>query len=380
MKRVLTTLALVGMAASAFGAPSRIELVAPHVTAWSQTINGFTYNASPAEIASLNTELTNAFNDLENTLNTDFFSNFEELTDLSRGFANSNAAAFDNASQASFQNYDLFAFTLGTNLGASAPVISFNSEDYIDVINDIPQEGDVYAGVASGGVAGQLGVNLGFLVPKLSASIKVGAVPSQTISGASFQQFMFGAGINYSLVSQFDVLAGLFKWRGVSVGTGFTVNNSSVNVTVPINDQSTSISTTLNGQPVTGTAAAENIKATLKVKTSSVVVPLDIMTSVQVLYLVHFGMGLGLDFAFSDAQIGLGGSSDLTLSGIEGVQSQPGSAKIIATDSSSSGDLFMPRIAGSVGFDVAFFKLDVPVTYYPLSKSLALGITTGIVW
>lgn len=380
MKKILSSVAMMALAAGVFASP-RIVLEAPHVTSWTQTISGFPYTATSTELAELNSQLDASFLEIQNALNQDVLSNFKELVLLSRGFANASSASFDNASLQSLQNYDLFAFTLGTNLGASSPVVSFNSADYIDAVSSIPEEGDVYAGLATGGIAGQLGINLGFWVPKLYANVKVGAMPSLDLSGSSIQQFMFGVGVNYTLMSQYDFLAGLFKWRGVSVGTGLTYNGSTINVSVPIDDQETSsFEAEVGGQPVELVGKATDIAVDVRVRTSSVVIPFDIMTSVQFLYLFHLGLGLGLDFAFSGSELGLGASSDLTILGLEGATIDPGSAKIVGGESKNGGDFFLPRIAASLGFDIAIVKFDFPISYYPLSQSVAFGFTTGIVW
>lgn len=367
------------MAVGAFAGSTSIELTAPHIT--SLVVSGHTFSES--DLSVVNTNLTNGVKALQDQLNSDTFSKLNDLTKLSRGFANANAATFDNASLLGYQNYDLFAVMLGFDLGLAVP--SLDPAGAISAVNDITNTGDIYAGAATGGFAAQAGLNLGWLVPNLYGTAKFGFVPSLDIGGVGFQQTLFGLGVNYTLVPQYDFAFGLFKWRGVSAGTGFVFNGSSTNVTLKVADQKTSDYTTTvsaggYSQTLNYSATATDITAKLAINNSSFVIPLDVMSSVQLLWFLNVGLDLGVDVAFSGAQVKLDGSSNLTLQGLNNADVVPGSAKLTATDSKNGGDLFLPRIGTSLGLDLAFFKIDVPMSYYPLSNAFSIGMSGGIVW
>jgi hypothetical protein len=375
MKKTLTALALAwGLAGTAFGGSSGIVLTAPVVT--SITISGTTYTGSA--LNALNTDIASSFQSIQNSLNSTYFNQLHDMTDLSRGFANANTAAFDNASLLGYQTYDLFGVMVGMNLTMAVP--SLDPAQATAALNNVATNGDVYAGTSTGGAAAQLGVNLGRLVPGLYGTVKAGFVPSLTINGASFEQGMFGVGVNYTLVPQYDFFYGFLKWRGVSVGTGVTVTGTSTSVDIPVRDYSTPISASVGGQTVSGTASTSNTVARLLVTDSSVVVPVEIMSSVQALWFLNFGLGVGCDLAFSGAQVKLSGDSDLVLSGISDAAITPGSMVVNATDSNAIGDIFVPRIAASIGLDVTVFKLDIPMSFYPLSNAFSIGFSGGVVW
>lgn len=375
MKKTLTALALAwGLAGTAFGGSSGIVLTAPVVT--SLTISGTTYTGSA--LSALNGDIASNFLSIQNSLNSTYFSQLHDMTDLSRGFANANTAAFDNASLLGYQTYDLFGVMVGMNLTMAVP--SLDPTQATAALNNVASTGDVYAGTSTGGAAAQLGVNLSGFVPGLYGTVKAGFVPSLKINSASFEQGMFGVGVNYTLVPQYDFFYGFLKWRGVSVGTGVTVTGTSTSVDIPIRDYSTPISASVGGNTVSGTASTSNTVARLLVTDSSVVVPVEIMSSLQALWFLNFGLGVGCDLAFSGSQIKLSGDSDLVISGISNATVTPGSMKVAATDSNAIGDIFVPRIAASVGLDATVFKLDIPMSFYPVSKAFSIGFSGGVVW
>jgi len=375
-KRQILLIILSGLVASGAFAQSTIHLTPPTVVKW--TMNGYTLDQN--DLKKVNDSFAKPFQDMENELNNGPLAKLHDLSDLSKGFANANMAAFDNASLLGYQTYDAFAVMLGFNLGIAVP--SYDPSGTTRAINDITTKGDVYAGAATGGFAGQVGINLSFLVPKLYGTVKAGFVPSVPVNNVSYQQGMFGLGANYTLVDPYDFVGGLFKWRGVSVGSGFTYNGITTNLDVPISSPGNQAFSagTINGQAVNGFVSADNIKAKLTVNSSSFVIPVDVMTSVQALWFLNFGLGLGVDLSFSSTKIKLAADSDLNVSGLNGATISPGSATLTATDSKGGGDFFVPRIAASVGLDVTIFKLDMPVSFYPLSKAFAIGLTGGIVW
>jgi hypothetical protein len=378
MKKALVALALgVGLAAMAFGGSTTISITPPQVT--KLTISGVSVTGSALD--PLNLQITNAFNQVQTDINNGELQNIHDLTQLSKGFANANTAAFDNASLLGYQTYDLFALMLGFDLGLAVP--STDPTAATSAVTDIAKNGDVYAGLATGGFAGQVGLHLGFLNPNLYVTAKAGFIPSMPLNGVTYQQGMFGLGVNYTLFPQIDLLFGFIKWRGLSVGSGLTYNGNTINVDAPISDPNPVAITpvTISGQSFTGlTAAATNVKAKLSINNSSVVIPIDLMTSLQALWFLNFGLGVGADLSFSSASIKMSGASDLAVNGMTGAETTKGSVTLNATDSSGNGDFFNPRIAASVGLDLALLKIDMPVSYYPLQKAFAWGISGGLVW
>ncbi len=380
MKRiVLAVLAAFGCSMTAYAGSSSITITPPTITSY--TIGSTTYYTGSSVVSDLNTELQQAFSLVQDQLNANV-SNFHDLTQLTEGFANANMASFDNASLLGYQTYDLFAVTIGSNIGAAAP--GYSADAVNSALNDIPNKGDAYAGIGTGGFAAQAGFNAGFLVKNLYLTVRAGFVPSFTYKGDSFQQGMFGIGANYTLLKQADFGFGFIKWRGLSIGSGFVVNNSTILVEVPLSSsysQDFSYTDTTTSTTVSGTATASNSKINLTVKSSSFVIPIDLMTSLQMLWFVNLGLGVGADLSFSSSRVILGGSSDLNVNGLGGsFTANPGSVQLTATDSKGNGTVFVPRLAASLGLDIGIFKLDVPVSFYPTTRAAAVGVTGGIVW
>ena len=388
MKRQLVAIMLSSaLAGGAFAAS--ISLTPPMISSWAVPLPGGGTQAVPATtINTFNSTLGSMFTSLQNSLNSSTLSNFGNLPLLSQGFANANAAAFDNASLLAFQTYDLFGLMLGSNVSVAAP--SVNPNDALQAFTDIQTKGDIYLGMATGGVAGQFGLNTSLFIPHVYLSGKFGFIPSFTYTSGStsvsFQQMMLGVGVNYTIFDKFDLLWGFFKWRGLSFGTGLTYNSNTTGVSMAISPMSAPPQTFALGIPgvtdPTVTASLQNIKATLTVNDSSIVIPLELMTSLQVLWFLNVGVGGGVDVAFSNSQIAAGGQSDVIVSGLDtvGAVVTPGSATVTVVDSKATGAVFIPRLAASLGLNLAIIKIEVPVSYYPTTQAAAVGVNVGIVW
>lgn len=369
-------------AGAVFAAPAHITITPPEITQWEQDVGVFgTYTMSPSEIDDINAALGTAFGQIESDLNTTYFDNIEGFSQLAKGFANANMAAFDNASLLGYQTYDLFAGSVGFNLSAAAP--SLDPQTAIQAFEDIVTTGDVYAGVGTGGFAGQFGLNLGLLVKNLYGSVKVGYIPQTDFSGVAYSQGMFGIGANYTLLPQIDILFGFVKWRGLSLGSGIVFNSSEVEVSVPVQSQTTTQNLTTTKGDIQINAKTTNTTMTLNVKQSSTVIPIDLMTSLQALWFVNLGLGVGADLALSSASIGVTGASDFAISSDDPnatIVSNPGRVKLASPTGESAGDFFVPRLAASLGLNLAILKIDIPVSYYPTTKAFAFGVTGAIVW
>lgn len=384
MKKALFAVTLAaGLAAAAFASPG-ITLTAPTVTSW--TYNGTSANSTA--LADLNAKIQTAFSQIASDLNAQYnnFNGLADLSDLSKGFANANMAAFDNASLLGYQNYDLFAVSVGFNTSVALPS---NGDAAATAVNDLATNGDVYAGTATGGIGAQVGINLGFLVPNLYGSARFGVMPSVSLgSGITAQQGSFGLGVNYALFKPLDFGFGLAKWRGLSVGSGFIYNANTINADVPIDSMTYDDTADFdNGSGTTATIPFEaktvDTKAKVKITDSSFVIPIDVMTSVQLFWIFNIGAGLGADLNFASTKVSLGTSSGLALTSTDSSSqftTTNGSASLNLGDSKGNGDYIVPRLAASFGLDLSVLKLDFPVSYYPTTKAFAFGFTGGIVW
>lgn len=357
---------------AALAGSSRIDITAPQITG--------TTPATAAVAANLQTELNNQIQAVEDTLNNDYFSKYHDQTDLARGFANAGAVTRDNASMMGFQNYDLFCVMLGANMGFAYP--SMSPSEISQSFKDIKGKGDVYAGMGTGGFAGQVGVNTSFLVDNLYLSAKFGTFSYDTKFGDTslkIDQYMIGVGANYRLFSSWDFLFGFAKWRGLSLGSGFVYNSASASISIPVDNQPFSASYggyTLNGD-------VTNIGARLSIDSSSFVIPLEATTSVQVLWLFNLGVGAGVDLIIPSSTVKLGGKADVALDPQTGFSSTAGSVKVTGTNSENKlkfTDVVAPRLAADLGFNISVVKIDIPFNWYPVTKAVSVGMSAGVAW
>jgi len=393
---LLSAGAVIFLSGFAFGQSTKLVITPPTISNWGNLDSLLT----SAQKASIQTQIQQPLLDAQNSFNSDYLSKLKDFKDLSRGFANSNAAASDNVPFLGFQNYDYFTFLLGTNVGFSVPSLSVS--DISNIGSTIKNQGDVYAGLASGGVAGQFGLNTStFLVKGLYITAKFGIFnysQSNTSGDAntdvSFKQIMFGLGVNYRLVSPTNIGHGFLNWRGLSVGTGISYNSNDIDLGIGYTNQTqtANISTPLSGNlaTITSTATLSNIKANLNFKSSSLTIPVEIDTSVQLLWLLNLGLGLGADINIPTSTISLGGNTnaaiavaDSTGKTVQGLTFSPATATITGgkyTSSAQFFDVVSPRISADLGLNIAILKFDVPLSYYPVSKTFTAGFSFGLSW
>lgn len=344
--------------------------------------------------STVNTQIASMTSLIQNTINNQGLSNLHDLNELTRAFANANAAASNNVGFLGFQNYDVCTIMLGSNFGVASP--TFNPLELGSMFNSVQTNGDIYAGLATGGIAGQLGINTSaFLVKNLYLSVKFGILNMSQDSGSgsskfnfTYQQFLIGLGANYKLIEPWDLGWGFARWRGVSAGTGITVNSNTIQMKFGYADQIQSQSNVSGGNYTVDTTVT-NIQANLKVTSLSFTVPVELDTSVQILYLLNLGLGLGADINLPLSSVKLDGGANVncavrTAGGTPvPITTSPGSVSIVGTDSKNNVHLFdfiSPRVSTDIGLNIWLFRLDVPMSFYPATKAYTIGISGGFSW
>jgi hypothetical protein len=86
---------------------------------------------------------------------------YSYVPELTRGFGNANTYASHASTLRGYQNYDLFAISVGSMMSVQAPTVSLI---FIMTYQDEMDEGDVYAGVGVTPLVVQAGINLGFVL------------------------------------------------------------------------------------------------------------------------------------------------------------------------------------------------------------------------
>ncbi|MCL1834096.1 MAG: hypothetical protein FWG49_06290, partial [Leptospirales bacterium] len=160
---------------------------------------------------------------------------------LATGIGNAVAFTSNAASFSGYEGYDLFAFMWGMSVGVVIPP-DVNGSSVDDAIKE---EYDVEAGIGVSSVF-NLGINvtflkdmigLGYILPnRLYMSIKGGKV-SADAKDWSFKMSTFGLGLNYQLVDRGDDRFRLFKWTGLSLGSGFIYNRNKITFSTTFDDE-----------------------------------------------------------------------------------------------------------------------------------------------
>lgn len=345
----------------------------------------------------MNDELADAFN---NTLDTarKNLAGFEEQKDLAQAFGNANAYSMNSATLQGFQNYSLFAVAAGLMLGVQAP--STNLSYYNDIVDDIREKGDLYAGLGVGVTFLNLGLNAEFLLPGLYFNAKYGAM-TYDFDDFAMDFSVMGVGANYRLLDT-KSLVGLIKWRGVSIGTGFYMQSSKVNLGIvsdTIRTQAHMREAVLSGSSPSDSVSKgammdqmgyteDNPDADLTLVPSfgmglditTVTVPIDAVTAVSLFWgVVNLTLGAGVDLNFGSSEVVLRGDSEVDISSDpDKVTFTP--AEVAIDGSSDNGPSMVRfRVMTGVGVGLGPVKIDVPLIFYPAS-GFAAGLTVAVVW
>jgi hypothetical protein len=333
----------------------------------------------------LQAEVDAAAKNLENQLNQNTFPSF---TDLSRGFANASALTSYAGTNQSFQNYDLFSIMVGANMGFALP--GSNPSDISKGFNSFHDKGDVYLG-AGASLAVNVGLKVPFIFDNLYVSGKFGSFTKHNIkmkdTRLDIDQTLVGFGLNYSLIQDYGLLGGLARWRGISLGSGLIYTSSKYTFNAFKKDQSYKFVDS-KYSTITAEIDASNIEADLSIKSSSLTVPFDAVTSMQMFWLLNFGFGAGIDINIPTSSIDGGGSAAITAkdtSGLNVFKTDTGNeGSVSISDKSTSKakftDIVSPKLMASLGLNISIVKLDLPLIYYPFSKAFSIGICAGIVW
>jgi hypothetical protein len=329
--------------------------------------------------ALINAALLSAFTTALSEANTDL-QKYDEQPDLAKGFANANAYAAQAATHQGFQDYTLFAITSGVMVGAQLP--SSDPDYYNEIDKKVKKDGDLYAGVAASWSIINAGINAGFLYPGLYLSAKFGYISRDITDEISAKSTLLGIGANYTWFQSRSLLSGFVNWRGISLGTGFFYNRSQVDLKLDLD--------TIEQQVTAGLPVGDSVdvildpSVNLGIKSNTFTIPFDVTTSVRLLWVFNFNLGVGLDFNFGSTDIGI--KSDGSVNGRINpaigtpVMADPGSFTVDGGTKNKKPSPVRQRITTGIGLNIAMVKIDVPIIIYPFDSAFAAGVTVGVVF
>lgn len=324
---------------------------------------------------------------------------FGSQKDLAQGMANANAYSANSATLQGYPNYDLFAVSSGFMMAAQLPSVDPGSIG--DIADDISDKGDIYAGLAASYSYLNLGLNCKFLMPGLYLNVKYGGL-SQSVSDFSLDYMVLGIGASYKLMEP-KSLAGVIKWRGVSVGTGFYMQMDKLTLKVKVDTFATdahfreavlsgasspqdsadkeAILTEMGygkGSPDAHVLINPAFKMGLDVSTYTI--PFEANTAVALLWgLVNLNFGVGMDLNFGNAKIVLEGASDANIKGNSDKVTFDKATVTVDGSSENGPSLARLRAMTGIGLGLGPVKIDVPILYY-LNSGFAFGVTGAVVW
>ncbi len=335
----------------------------------------------------LNEQLNDTFEEAVIEAN-DELARYKQQTKLAKGFANASVYATRSATHQGYQDYSIFAVTTGAMFGVQGP--SFSPSYYTDEMADqIEDDGDLYAGIGIGTSLLNVGINAAFITPGLYLNFKFGLFTLDSFANVdevSATNAMFGLGGNYTWIETTSLLFGLFKWRGFSISSGIYYNRTELDVRVELDEVEQEIDDTPVPGPdnytIEGSVLLDpSFKLGLRVNT--VTIPVEINTSVRLLWALNLNLGLGVDFAFGSSDIILKAAGDATTNIADGQEVSatvtPGNVTIDGSTKGGSPSFMNPRITTGFGINILSVKIDIPIAVY-LDSGASVGLTVGVVW
>jgi hypothetical protein len=114
-----------------------------------------------------------------------------------------------------------------------------------------------------------------------------------------------------------------------------------------------------------------------KIDSDIFTVPVELSTSVRLLWIVNLSLGAGADFSYGKSDMTMNINGDVNITGAS--QTAPGYIKVDAGVNDTLPDWVKPKLMAGLGLSLGPVMIDVPVTYY-FSNGFNVGVTAGIVW
>ncbi|MDR2739582.1 MAG: hypothetical protein LBB68_07100 [Treponema sp.] len=323
-----------------------------------------------------------AFTAIENAIKDEIKDIDANPEKLIQGFADASTFSALGATQRAYGEYKLWAFTVGPMVGIRLPGSSFfNVADEIqDIGNTLEEDGDIRAGLNIQGITGQFGLNTSkFLLDKLYLGVRFGYFNLTAIENLDFETFHIGLTGNYQLLKGINVVSGLFRWRGVNAGTGLIFQRTTLGYTYQLERQQADIAVDGGSYGSINGSIYVDPAINFDMDVNTFIIPLEVNTSAQLLWILNLNLGLGVDVAFGENTTTLSMSSDVNGDEALGI-TKPGYLSINAGGSMGP-TVFNPKLMANLGFKFGPVIIDVPVTcYFVGGPGLSAGVTLGAVW
>jgi len=302
----------------------------------------------------------------------------QKMPKLGSAFATAGTFSNHAATQRAYQGYDLFAVTVGTMAGGQLPSLDFST--YGDIGDDLKNGQDLEAGIGWQAWAVQVGLNSKFLLEGLYLGVKFGGLNlSQSVGDHSliFEYISFGALANYQIFKERS-FTGMLVWRGLSVGSGLLYQKNSTGFIYDAGDFTSSSFYNYGGQDIYINASPE---LALTLDSHLVTIPLEVTTSVRLLYFLNLSVGLGADINFGKSDLVASVKSDASATNLPAgiTQETAGSISTSAGAKGANPKAFAAKAMANIGFGIGPVIVDFPLTYY-FNNGFSIGLSAGFVW
>ncbi len=299
---------------------------------------------------------------------------------LAAAVADSNTYASHAASMWGYQGYDNIALLGGLTIAAQMPTLDYYALD--QALKDVEDKGDAQAGIAPSGSV-NLGIHLGWLSEKAKGwylNVKFFMYDmSYPLFGYTldYETMNVGIGVNYSIIGARRFGKGSFLWRGLSLGFGFNYQQNDIFYKIKIEKTVGDFSEDIYSGDV---VVDPSIKMGLTMKTYTV--PVDIVTSLRILYFLNISLGVGIDFNYGESSTVAEADGGVSVTGADTSSWGDVTPGYIRGDNSTKGSPFYVdgRFMGGIGITIGpVVVADVQVSYYLLTW-VAVNISAGFVW
>lgn len=308
---------------------------------------------------------------VENAI-TSAVSKYDYMPELTRAFGNANTYASHAATLRGYQGYDLFAISAGSMVSVQSPK---DDPKFYKKIKDELDFGDLYAGVGGNPAVIQVGINLGFIIEDLYLSFKFGKFSYNVNTSdykIDYKSNLSGLMLNYQLFKEKSILSRALLWRGISLGSGFIYSNNIVSFNKDLD-----LLTVTSG----GYTALVDPSVDLVLDTKSIVVPVELYTSIRLFYLLSLGVGAGVDYVpYGKTNFKLKSAGSVLITAAPAGVGTVGATSIEANTNDIEPDKLRSKIMANIGIGIGPFFIDMPASYYFTDNGYAVGLSTGIVW
>ena len=312
-----------------------------------------------------------------------------------QAWGNSSVYASQGATQRGYAGYKLFAVTMGPTVGFQLPSSPFTIANELENIDKkINDEKDLQLGVNPQVFSAQVAINTSkFMLKDLYLGFRFGYMKLDSIyEDLSFSTMNFGLVANYQIVPQKKLVKGLFLWRGVNVGTGLIYQGTKIGYKYKLDtiEESDTISENIGiGQLDAGLNLKMDPKVILDIDIRTFTIPVEVTTSVRLLWFLNLPLGLGFDFGFGKSDMSIGMSSDINVNVNANVggtdimnniyQDKPGKLSVKAGGDMAP-QVFNLKLMTGLGISIGPVVLDIPISWYFLDHGFSVGVTFGAVW